>query len=197
MAHTAHTDRVLTRFLARQREEGMGLAAASDLLELTPLGPAPAPAYLARFRCRGLVRRGAQVLEHDDFLVGIHFPEWYLRRFETARVLTFIEPDDIFHPNIRKPFICVGRMQPGTGLVDLLYQVFEIITYRNVEMREPEALNHEACVWARRNVHRFPVDDRPLKRRVLTAAAGGQRTAPAPRKASPNVPCGAPRVVEP
>ena len=41
MTHPAHTDRVLGRFLERQLEEGTALAAASDLLDLAPLGPAP------------------------------------------------------------------------------------------------------------------------------------------------------------
>ncbi|HVR30785.1 MAG TPA: hypothetical protein VMS86_14780 [Thermoanaerobaculia bacterium] len=34
-------------------------------------------------------------------------------------------------------------------------------------MREDDALNREACVWARANQHRFPLDRRPLKRRAL------------------------------
>jgi len=169
----AHPDRILTRFLERQLEEGMALAAQSDLLDLTPLGPHPAPAYVARFECRGLVRRGGQVLEHDEFHVGLHFDEAYLRRFDTARVLTWLAPAEPFHPNIARPYVCVGRMPAGTPLVDLLYQVFEIITYHNVEMREPNALDHEACVWARRNQHRFPLDRRPLKRRTRATAGGG------------------------
>ena len=159
-------DRVLDRFLERQCEEGMALAAASDLLELTPLGPAPATqAYYAHLHCKGLVCRAEQVAEHDHFLVGIYFPDAYLRRFDTARVLSWCRPIEIWHPNIRPPFMCVGRMQPGTPLVDLIYQVYEIITYHNVEMREPNALNHDACAWARNNLQRFPIDRRPLRRR--------------------------------
>jgi len=161
-----YQDRVLNGFLERQREEGMALAAASDLLELTPLGSGPATAaYFAHFDCKGLVRRAGQVVEHDHFLVGIQFPDAYLRRFDTARVLSLCQPTEIWHPNIRPPFICAGRMQPGTPLVDLLFQVFEIIVYLNVEMREHNALNPDACVWARNNLHHFPVDRRPLRRR--------------------------------
>ena len=122
--------------------------------------------YFAHFHCTGLVRRAGQVVEHHDFLVGIHLPDAYLRRFDTARVLTWCEPFEVWHPSIRPPFVCVGRMQPGTPLVDLLYQLYEIITYHNVEMREHNALNHEACAWARNNLHRFPVDRKPLRRRV-------------------------------
>jgi hypothetical protein len=75
----------------------------------------------------------------------------------------------VFHPNIsdKAPFICVGKLAPNTPLVDILYQCFEIITYNKVTMREDDALNTEACVWARENQHRFPIDRRPLKRRAL------------------------------
>jgi len=170
----SHHDRVLTRFLERQREEGLALAAASDLLELVPVRTQPAPVYFAHFSCTGLVRRDGVVQEHDAFVVGIRFPDSYLRRFDTAQVLTWIEPWEVFHPNVRPPYICVGRMEPGTRLVDLLYQLFEVITYHNVEMREPEALNHDACVWARHNLYCFPVDDRPLRRRVRTLAPAGE-----------------------
>lgn len=165
----AHQDPLLARFLEHQHEEGMALATSSDLLVLTPVGPgSPVTTYFAHFCCKGLVRRNGQVTEHDDHLVGIQFPDDYLKHFDTARVLTWCQPADIWHPNIRPPFICAGRMQPGTPVVDLLYQVFEIITWQNVETREFNALNHDACVWARHNVHRFPVDQRPLKRRVRT-----------------------------
>ena len=172
----SNLDGILTQFLDQQHTDGVALAAASDLLELAPLGPAPTQAYFARFRCAGLVRIDGDVFEHDNFLVGVRFPDSYLRRFHTAEVLTWCEPFQIWHPNIRPPYVCVGRMVPGTPLVDLLYQLFEIITYHNVEMREPHALNHAACVWARHNVDRFPIDARPLRRRIgIRDVAGASR----------------------
>jgi hypothetical protein len=33
--------------------------------------------------------------------------------------------------------------------------------------REDDALNRAACQWARSNMHLFPIDSRPLKRRDL------------------------------
>ena len=103
--------------------------------------------------------------EASRFEVGIWFPSDYLRRAEPWEVLTWLGPRRVFHPNIsdRMPVICVGRLAPGTWLVDLLYQVFEIISYQKVTMREDDALNPAACAWARENQHRFPVDRRPLK----------------------------------
>jgi hypothetical protein len=69
------------------------------------------------------------------------------------------------------PLICVGRLKPGTWLVDLLYQCYEIITYQKVTMREDDALNPLACVWSREHQQRFPIDRRPLKWRAALEAA--------------------------
>jgi hypothetical protein len=48
--------------------------------------------------------------------------------------------------------------------VEILYRCYDVITFNKVTMREDDALNRDACVWARRNRARFPVDTRPLKR---------------------------------
>jgi hypothetical protein len=104
-------------------------------------------------------------------LVGVFFPDDYLRRVEVPQVLTWIGPLDIFSPHIAPPFICTGRINPGTRLVDLLYQVYEIITLFKVTPREDDALNRSACTWARNNLARFPLDRTPLKRRGGPAAS--------------------------
>ena len=163
-------DKILAAFLGKQHDEAMALADASDLLDLTALeGPdEDRHRYIAEFRCAGLVNTNQGVVEAHHFALGIWFPADYLVRVDPFAVLTWFEPLAVFHPNIRPPFVCVGRIAPGTPLVDLLYQVFEIITYTKVTMREDDALNKEACAWARQHLHRFPVDRRPLKRRALT-----------------------------
>lgn len=159
-------DTIFQAFLARQHSEGMALAEASDMLHLQPLGPAPAQHYLARFRCRGLVRERGAIVEADSFLIGVMFPDDYLRCKHSTAVVTMLDPNTVWHPNIRGPAVCVGQMPGGTTLVDILYQVFEIITYNKVTMREDDALNREACSWTRNNLDRFPIDARPLKRRT-------------------------------
>ena len=157
-------DKILEAFLRRQKEEGEELASASALLDLLPAAGDPPHAYVATFQCKGLVRPvQSAVSVGDQFIVGINFPSDYLRRADAAQVLAWLKPVEVFHPNIRAPFICVGRLVPGTSLVDILYQVFEIITYNKVTMREDDALNHDACAWARNNQDRFPVDSRPLR----------------------------------
>ena len=168
------TDRVLAAFLERQRDDGMALAAASDLLDLLPLGAEPPQRYLAGFSCKGLVQaEGGEIVEAEHFVVGIWFPDDYLRRVDPFTVITWLEPRRIFHPNISNvaPFMCLGHIVPGTPLVELVYRCFEVITYGRVTMREDDALNREACGWARRNQDRFPVDRRPLKRCTPDASA--------------------------
>ena len=164
-------DRILAAFLKRQHDEGMALAEASDLLDLSLFDPfrlGVRDQYIAHFSCTGLIKTPeAAVVEANHFTLGIWFPPSYLVRAESFVVVKWFEPWTVFHPNIRPPLMCVGRIVPGMPLVDLLYQCFEIITYNKVTMREDDALNREACAWARRNVERFPIDRRPLKRRAL------------------------------
>lgn len=158
-------DDVLRGFLDRQYEDGRALAERSDVLELEAVGPEPVQFYVARFSAKGLVRRAGHVIEADRLDVGVHFGRNYLRRADPAEVLTLFSPPDVWHPNLRLPYVCPGWLRAGTSLVDLLHQVFDIWTYKMVTTREFDSLNPAACSWARANRHRFPVDPRPLCRR--------------------------------
>lgn len=165
-------DKVLESFLEAQNREGLELARESDLLELYPQGVPPVQCWIARYRCQGLVTdRHGHVSVADDFAVGIYFPDDYLRRAHPAEVLTWLHPSRPHHPNVASaeelPLICIGRMSPGMSLVEILYQIFEIITYGKVTMRESDALNKAACRWARQHSHLFPIDRRPLKRQRM------------------------------
>jgi hypothetical protein len=168
------SDDIRRGFLERQRDEGLALAAASDLLTLIPLDGDPPERYVAEFRCRGLVRSplGA-IREADRFAVGIWFPDDYLHRADAFQVLTWLAPRTVWHPNIsdQAPFVCPGALTAGTSLVSILYQLFEIITWAKVTMHEGNALNRVACAWARSGAARFPVDRRPLKWRADSPGA--------------------------
>ncbi len=156
-------DPVLEVFLNQQLVEGLELAAQSDLLELLPQA---LDRYIAIFRCKGLVRaEGGDIAEASEFHVGIWFPADYCRHADPFQVLTWLYPFNVFHPNIRPPLICVGKIPPSTGLCDLLFQCYEIITYFN--WAPHDGLNPAACQWARGHQERFPVDRRPLKRRAI------------------------------
>ena len=176
-------DPILTAFLQAQFAEGVALAGSSDLLELLPLGmeEGPADRYVAMFHAKGLVRQATgEIVEASDFAVGIHFHEDFLHTADPPRLLTWIGPPNVWHANIRPPFICVGRVSPGASLSWLLHQIHRVITYNKKTLREDDALNPAACQWARLNLHRFPVDTRPLRRRsidlsVEAVAAPGDR----------------------
>lgn len=167
--NTSMEDRIFEAFLTRQYEDGMALARASDLVELFPMDDPPPRHYVAQFRCRGLVQIDGEIREGNEFAVGIYFPPDYLRCADPAQVLTWFGPPNVWHPNIADwaPLVCVGKLAPGTSLSDIIYQLYEVISYQKVTPREDDALNKAACAWVRNNAHRLPVDRRPLKRRAL------------------------------
>jgi hypothetical protein len=167
-------NKIVQLFLEKQHAEATAFAEACDLLKLVPasMDSGPPDRYLAIFRCRGFVREPDGVAPSSGpFVVGIHFPPEYLHEFQPGRVLTWLDPPSIWHPNIAPPYVCCGQMRPGTGLVELLYQIHRLITYRKRTMKEYDALNHAACQWARENVSRFPVDSRPLRRALHLSVA--------------------------
>jgi hypothetical protein len=170
-------DRILEAFLTRQREEGMALAQSSDLVTLVSDGGAPPRRYVARFSCTGLCRTPAGEITRMDYSeVGIFFPDDYLRRLDPYQVLMWLGPRNVWHPNIsdRAPLICLGHLGPGTRLTDILYQLFEIITYQRYSTHD--AMNSDAAAWARAHQDRFPVDRRPLKRRSISLSVDRNRT---------------------
>jgi hypothetical protein len=161
-------DHVLIGFLQTQYDRGLALAAQSDLFELIPLPSRSGPPsrYLANFHCRGLIREADGAIgECNFFSFGIWFSPEHLRKPDPL-VVTVLEPTNVFHPNIRGPFVCLGHISPGISLVDLLYQIFEIVVYRN--WAPHDGLNGDACQWARHHADRFPTDPRPLKRRAVS-----------------------------
>ncbi len=173
---------ILQKFLEKQAGEGAALAQASDLLQLRPLAGEQGPAqhFIARFTCGGYARQPSGLIQkYSRFDVGIYFPDDYLRQASTYQVLTWLHPGNVFHPNIRVPYICVGEtfLRPGTPLVEIIYQLHTVITYRR--WASHAGLNADACQWAINNQHLFPADERPLKRRKLNievelAGSGGQ-----------------------
>lgn len=169
------TDSIRESWLQTQYVESMSFAERSDVLSLAPVAGSPPSKYIARFACNGLVKTEKSIVIAREHLVGIYFPESFLRETTNpGQVLTWLAPEEEFHPNIHAGFCCVGHIPPGMSLLSLLHQLYQMITWQRFTAREEDALNREACGWARRNVHRFPVDPRRsmLKR---TAPAGQLR----------------------
>lgn len=67
---------------------------------------------------------------------------------------------EIFHPNFRMASphdICIGDYwASGETLVDIVYQIGEMITYQTYNVTSP--LNGIAAKWAKENLEMFPVD---------------------------------------
>jgi hypothetical protein len=161
-------DKIFDLFLRKQYMDGMALAAASDILELRALGEGGAPPqrYLARYHCHGFVEDRGQITKSDRFDIGIYFPDQYLREANNFEVVTVLGPSNVFHPNLRFPFACLGEfLRPGTKLVEILFTMHAIITHNKWAAHSP--LNETAAQWTRANQNRVPADRRPLKRRAL------------------------------
>lgn len=159
-------DPVLRSFLERQFEAALALTAKSDVVKVRPLDPGPVPGtYHALFLCKTLVFDGSEVRETDRAEVGFHFPRDYLEHADPVRTVSVLYPYNLFHPNILGPIICVGRMKPGTELIDLVYQVYEILTFQ--KRATHDSLNKRAAQWCRNHQDRLPLDRRPLKRRSI------------------------------
>jgi hypothetical protein len=168
------SDPIFTAWLEGQYAQARALAAESDRFTPHALDGSPPQRYVLTFRCNGLVRGDDGVVrDADRFAVGVWFPDDYARVAQSFSILTWLGPAHAFHPNIsyRAPFVCVGVIAPGTPLVDLIYRAYEVITFQRLTVDERNALNPDACAWARRHLDRIPIDPRPLKRR--TAALDG------------------------
>ncbi|MDC1287359.1 hypothetical protein N8198_05690 [Gammaproteobacteria bacterium] len=170
------SDSIRASWLRQQFQESMTFAQHSDVLSLAPVAGEPPYKYIARFRCNGLCKTDARIAVIDEHLVGILFPEHYLRSScDPGQVLTWLEPDSEFHPNIRPPYCCVGHIAPGMSLLSLLHQLYQMITWQRFTAREDDALNKLACSWARKHLDRFPIDPRRsmLQRQEAPSANAG------------------------
>ena len=160
-------DRIFQSWLERQHEEGVALAAASDVLSLFPETELPPRRYIARFDCQAMVRVSGEPSSWRWCEAAIQFPFDYLRAVQhPGLICALVYPRHVFHPNAAPPNLCIGRIPPGTSLCELIFRIYEIVTFQKFTPREDDALNRDACAWARRNMQRFPLDARPLRRRA-------------------------------
>ncbi|MEJ2719737.1 MAG: hypothetical protein P8181_01170 [bacterium] len=110
-------DPILTSFLEQQEIEAMELDSASDLVDIHRIGPKPTQRYVVQFRCKSLVRTNTGINEANRVDVGIYFPPDYWHRVVPAEIITLLWPVGLWHSNVKFPFICPGRLIPGTSLV--------------------------------------------------------------------------------
>lgn len=157
-------DTVFEAFLDGQQQAAQQLNARSDVLRVRALGRAR---YILQFGCKGLLRTRSGVAVADaEFHLGIRFLPDYLRSVNPLQVVTWLYPLEIWHPNVRPPVVCLGHIAPGTPLVDLAFQLYEMIALYNYATQD--ALNPEAAQWLRNHSAELelPLDRRPLLRPV-------------------------------
>ncbi len=160
----------LARFLERQESLALDFSAVSDLVEIEPITRAPVQRYLVRLGTRGLIKTAAGTIEHHQGCTfAVWFPEDYLRRISPFETVQWIAPQNAFHPNIGPgpggaAYICLGGVFPGSPLLTIIEQVHEIFSWMNRLPHEKEAMNREACPWARAHGADLPIDSRPLLR---------------------------------
>jgi hypothetical protein len=160
-------DRIFNSWLESQLIDGMALARSSDRLILLPEAETPPRNYIARFDCLTMIHDGDESKLWRGCDVLLRFPLDYLRVVgDPGWIVSLLSPGNLYHPNVRPPFMCIGRIPPGTSLCELIVQVHEVVTYQKFTPREDDALNRDACAWARTNMQRFPLDARPLRRQV-------------------------------
>jgi hypothetical protein len=150
-------------------DAGLALACESDIVSVEAVDGPPPERVLVELRCTTLVRAGSgAILEARRVLLGVRFSSDYLRCVDRPQdVLTVLEPENIWHPNVLAPAICIGPIDAGTSIVHLIFRAYEVVTYQRFTPVEYNSLNPAACAWARANLQRFPVDPRPLRRRRL------------------------------
>jgi hypothetical protein len=96
-----------------------------------------------------------------------------------AEVVTWLAPLNVHHPNVLGPMVCIGTIDPGTGVVDLAFRLYDLVRYEL--WASHDALNPDAAQFARNNVDRFPLDRRPLKRRPPAPRPSSKRSSDKPR----------------
>jgi hypothetical protein len=143
-------DHVFRTFLENTASDAAALQQKSAVVAVDPLPPIPPSRYVCTFRVSYLRRLPTGIVDISPGPVwcGISLPEDYLRSTDPRLFLKIasIGNADFLHPNVLSGAICLGsHFAPGTPIDALIWELFEIVTYRNCTVDERNALNPEAC----------------------------------------------------
>lgn len=170
-------DKIYLRFLENSFEKARQLEAESDILTIADKRGNPPYHFLLKFEpVHHLVQNfdtGQVQLIQAPVLLDVCFPEDYLRSLDPElylKMVAILNPA-FFHPNV-KPFlgyVCLGHdFLPGTPLSDLIYHLYDIITYQNTTVDEQDAFNPAACSYLRQYPEVLKqIQNPPLRRRKL------------------------------
>lgn len=127
----------------------------------------PPEKYAITYRCTGMRDKSTEVSEHAmEVVFSLKYPS-------EAPIFVWLSP--IWHPNFKRPYVCVqGRpFAVGLTLAQIIVEVGRMVQYQNYNLADP--LNWEAAAWVRQSPRPFPVDSRDIRDRRLTV--GRQRAA--------------------
>jgi hypothetical protein len=170
-------DRIFQTFLENTASDASDLQARSDVVSLVPLPPLPPSRYSCTFHVPYLQRLPSGTVEIHPGPVhcAVVFPEDYLRSTDPHLFmrLAAVLSSGFLHPNVSTVGnVCLGvGFAPGTPIGALVWELFDIVTYRNCTLDERNALNPEACRFVRE--HQALVD-------TLTPPPLFRRERPAP-----------------
>jgi len=138
--HTIGSDAIYQRFMERQRVEGLALAESSDILSLfiPPMSP---PHFVAEFSCKGLIRDSAgEIKEANRFRLACGSQRITCAVQIRLRWCACLLQVYGIQMLVRISFDMHGRITPGTPLVDILFQIYDILTYHKFNPREDDSL---------------------------------------------------------
>jgi len=121
-------------------------------IKIEPIEGNPPERYLVTYHVKGLrlspdTQRPVEVNFHQ---VEIYLHSDYPREKPRCFMRT-----EIFHPNF-SDWVCIGDFwASGEGIVDVIFQIGEMIQYRQYNVKSP--LNGIAAKWVKENEHFLPV----------------------------------------
>jgi ubiquitin-protein ligase len=138
-------------------EEMLKLKSESSIIDFQASG-SPPHSYLLTFRCPGLrldeSSKPVEVQEHHcQIRLGAHYPS-------QPPDVTWLSP--IFHPNIKLQAVChSGQWAPSWSLAEFVSELADMARYAKYNLQS--VLDTKAAEWAKRNLQRFPLDQRPIR----------------------------------
>ncbi|HSP06002.1 MAG TPA: ubiquitin-conjugating enzyme E2 [Acidobacteriota bacterium] len=138
-------------------EEMLKLKAESSIIDFQANGTPPTR-YFLKFNCPGISLDGEGkptiLQEHRcQIVLGAQYPS-------QPPDVTWQTP--IYHPNIKLQAVChSGQWAPSWSLAEFVSELADMARYVKFNLQSP--LDTKAAEWAKKNLHMFPLDSRPIR----------------------------------
>ncbi|MBN2410576.1 hypothetical protein JXQ31_02715 [candidate division KSB1 bacterium] len=171
------SDTIFERFLKNMQAEARELQKNSDNVLIVPDAGNPPFRYLVTFKEMSFLisnEQGVRLIT-APLSVVINFPEDYLHSLDSnlyLKIVNLLRPD-FFHPNAKFPVVCLGHefLMTSPGLTEIISHLYNILTYRNMNVSEADAMNFDACVYLREHTDIIKkISVIPLRRKKLNVS---------------------------